>query len=39
MLLYFLVIVSETSKGIDLNFLAYSELLGVSECANKTISQ
>ena len=39
MLLYFLVIVSETSKGIDLNFLAYSELLGVSDCANKTISQ
>ena len=38
-LLYFLAIVSATSMGIDLEFSAYSELVGVSLCANKTISQ
>ena len=38
MLLYFLAIVSATNKGIDLKFSAYSELIGVAWCANKTIS-
>ena len=38
-LLYFLAIVSATSMGTDLEFSAYSELVGVSLFANKTISQ
>ena len=38
-LLYFLAIVSKTSKDIDLKFSAYSELVGVSSCASKTLYQ